>query len=468
MSTAGRREVARRLFAVEFDQATVTLSSDDEERAPNYQLSPTGSLVNRVFVVGALTAVEWVNEDTLRARIADPTGTFVVYASQYQQEARAALDELTPPAFVAVTGKANAFHPDGANRTYTSIRPEAVATVDRTTRDRWTVRTARHTFDRIGRMATVLAGGELGDEYVSRAIDEYGVTAGYLAALFEVTVSALEVIAGDRDVTESVVLDPANTAAPTVPLDQLTALAPEHEATDRQVPSATPAAGAELTADSGVTAAEEPDAPMSPTDDQAVTGDDRSTAAESPSDTEDSGPTSTGADVTEEEPTVAGSEAVDMGADPVDRDAATEVSSDDMSAFDRDADTDLDVPEEVLSDDERAEVEETYGTEFTTGAAVEPPTDEPTESVEPSSTETTATPTDEETTTPAVDADELDDRIVTLMEELEDGAGVPEDELVTAATERFDVDADAARAAIQEALMDGKCYEPTEDTYLPI
>src|SRR6056297_3710147 len=70
---AGGREVAHRLFAAEYDEADFSYSESDEERAPNYVVTPTGARVNRLFVVGVLTEVEQVNEDVLRGRIVDPT-----------------------------------------------------------------------------------------------------------------------------------------------------------------------------------------------------------------------------------------------------------------------------------------------------------------------------------------------------------------------------------------------------------
>ena len=79
---AGRREVAYRLFAAEFEDADYSYSESDEERAPNYVVTPTGARVNRVFVVGVLTEVEEASEDILRARVVDQTGAFVVYAGQ--------------------------------------------------------------------------------------------------------------------------------------------------------------------------------------------------------------------------------------------------------------------------------------------------------------------------------------------------------------------------------------------------
>jgi len=89
---AGRREVAWRLFATEFDDATYSYSEGDEERAPNYVITPTGARVNRVFVVGVLTEVEPVTDEVVRARVVDPTGAFVVYAGQYQPDALAFLE----------------------------------------------------------------------------------------------------------------------------------------------------------------------------------------------------------------------------------------------------------------------------------------------------------------------------------------------------------------------------------------
>ncbi|MDL0142579.1 hypothetical protein PNR39_08020, partial [Halobacterium salinarum] len=144
-----RREVAYRLFAAEFDDADFSYAESDEERAPNYVVTPTGARVNRLFVVGVLTAVEAVNDDVVRARVVDPTGAFVVYAGQYQPEALAALEAAETPSFVAVTGKARTFEPDDADVVYTSVRPETVSEVDADTRDRWVVATAERTLSRV-------------------------------------------------------------------------------------------------------------------------------------------------------------------------------------------------------------------------------------------------------------------------------------------------------------------------------
>ena len=144
------REVARRVFAEEFNDAGYTFKESDDERAPVYALLPTGAHANRVFVVGTLTETEDIGEDSeyWRGRIVDPTGTFFTYAGQYQPEAANALRDLEPPAYVSVVGKPRTFETDdgGVN---VSVRPESISVVDADTRDRWVVETAERTLDRI-------------------------------------------------------------------------------------------------------------------------------------------------------------------------------------------------------------------------------------------------------------------------------------------------------------------------------
>jgi RPA family protein len=144
------REVARRVFAREFNQATYTFTESDDERAPVYQLLPTGQAANRVFIVGTLSEVTDVGDEStyLHARVVDPVGTFHVYAGEYQPDIVDRLNSLTPPAYVAVTGKPRTFETD-AGAVNVSIRPEVVGLVDTLTRKRWIVETAELTLDRI-------------------------------------------------------------------------------------------------------------------------------------------------------------------------------------------------------------------------------------------------------------------------------------------------------------------------------
>ncbi|WIV68579.1 RPA family protein [Natrialbaceae archaeon AArc-T1-2] len=144
------REVARRVFASEFNDSTYTFKESDDDRAPNYALLPTGDRANRVFVVGTLTETEDVGDDSeyWRGRIVDPTGTFFVYAGQYQPEAASTLRETEPPAYVAAVGKPRTYEPEEGT-VNVSLRPESIAVVDDDVRDRWVVETAERTLERI-------------------------------------------------------------------------------------------------------------------------------------------------------------------------------------------------------------------------------------------------------------------------------------------------------------------------------
>ncbi|QLH79166.1 hypothetical protein HZS55_18540 [Halosimplex rubrum] len=575
---AGRREVAYRLFAAEFEDADFSYSESDEERAPNYVVSPTGGRVNRLFVVGVLTEVENASEDVLRARIVDPTGAFVVYAGQYQPEAQAFFDKAQPPMFVAVTGKARTFQPDDSDVTYTSIRPENVNEVDAETRDRWTVGTARQTLDRVRTMAGALSREERGDELraaleaegvdtglaagIPLAIGHYGTTAAYLDAVRDTAVQALEVVAGEREEVDAHSAspgapgdaDPATLAALDVAASvggETTALGGGSD--DRATASDdTATAETETAADGSATA----DANTgSATEAESVS------ESESESDTESASPES--AEQSEPEPaassepsaeeteSTAGESATDSGVEPSesasDEPAAVEAEpaataaeggtgtdAPDTGADSPDAGADaasgedlddFDPGEFELDDEEREEIEEEYGTGFTSGNEVDEPGEagietpdpeelaeaeaeagadgsasaaadagseasepepEPTEqpadtgsatgsaesgsetgSVESESEPATEPGESAEGAEPAEDVD-VEDAVMDAMAEHDDGDGAHADEIVDAVTARTGAADEEVREAIQDALMGGRCYEPEDDVYKPI
>ncbi|WP_433626077.1 RPA family protein [Halomicrococcus sp. NG-SE-24] len=168
MSGAPTREVARRAFAAEFNDASYTFKESEDERAPVYLLLPTGERANRVFVVGTLTEKEDVGEDSeyWRGRVVDPTGTFFVYAGQYQPDAAGMLRELEPPAYVAIAGKPRTFETDDGT-VNVSVRPESITVVDDSTRDRWVVETAQRTIERVA------AFDDDANEYAAMAREQY-------------------------------------------------------------------------------------------------------------------------------------------------------------------------------------------------------------------------------------------------------------------------------------------------------
>jgi RPA family protein len=158
------REIAWRIFAHEFNRSNLHVSEGDE-RAPNYIITPTGVKCNRLFIVGVVTEVENIGKDNnlWRARIADPTGVFTVYAGQYQPEAAIFLAELQVPAYVAIVGKARKYEPEDGS-VYISVRPEEINTADEKQRDRWVLDTAERTLERIKFMEEALNSGLSGNE----------------------------------------------------------------------------------------------------------------------------------------------------------------------------------------------------------------------------------------------------------------------------------------------------------------
>ncbi|KKG09847.1 RPA family protein [Methanosarcina sp. 2.H.A.1B.4] len=144
------REVSRRVFSQELKDSNLTSRDESDQYAPQYLLTPTGAKVNRIFIVGTLIEKEDIGTDSeyWRGRVSDPTGSFLVYAGQYQPEAAQFLAECELPAFIAVIGKTSTYTTDDGN-VLTSIRPESIQQVDELTRNLWVLDTAKQTLERI-------------------------------------------------------------------------------------------------------------------------------------------------------------------------------------------------------------------------------------------------------------------------------------------------------------------------------
>ncbi len=192
------REVAGRVLAAEFNDVTYTFKESDDDRAPTYGLLPTGEKANRIFFVGTLTETDDVGEDSeyWQGRIAGPTGTFVVYAGQYQPGPAAKLRDLDTPAYVAVVGKPRTYETDDGS-ILTSVRPESITVVDNTTRNQWVADAAEKTLDRIKSFDNE------SNEYVRMAKEQYG---GDLSSYRDAVVTALESL----DIEDSAGSDPSS------------------------------------------------------------------------------------------------------------------------------------------------------------------------------------------------------------------------------------------------------------------
>ena len=151
-----KREIAWRVFADEFNDATLEIKGS-REKEPSYVITPLGAKINRVFIVGVLTDVENISEEgeLVRAHISDPTGVFTLYSGRYQPEVTKKLSEIDVQAFVALTGKSRTFEPEKGVM-YVSIRPETVSEVDEKTRNIHILETCKHTLERIEAMREAL------------------------------------------------------------------------------------------------------------------------------------------------------------------------------------------------------------------------------------------------------------------------------------------------------------------------
>ena len=144
-----QREVAQRVFAAEFNAAKHSYK-ESGDRSPSFVVSPFGAKVNRLFAVGVLTSVEAAGNQSgsYKAQIVDPTGTFYVWAGQFEPEAAAQLADIRPPAIVAIVGKSRAREAE-PGVTYVNLRPETIRVVDKKDRDAWVLDAARHSMMRL-------------------------------------------------------------------------------------------------------------------------------------------------------------------------------------------------------------------------------------------------------------------------------------------------------------------------------
>jgi RPA family protein len=164
------RQVAKRAFAAELNDATHIFKESDEERAPNLALLPSGEAANRYFLVGTVTEVNDVGRDSeyWQARIVDPTGTMFAYAGQYQPDATAFLSDVEPPAYIALTAKPSTYETDDGS-VNVSLRPETITCVDEATRDQWVRETIDQTAARLDAFED-----DGSNPYVAMSREQYG------------------------------------------------------------------------------------------------------------------------------------------------------------------------------------------------------------------------------------------------------------------------------------------------------
>lgn len=144
------REVAWRVFALEYNSSTLEIKGEGE-KAPSYVITPLGAMVNRIFIVGLITDLQnngTEQEPYWRALLSDGMSKYYIYAGKYNPEATQVLSKLEPPAYVAVVGKSRTYSPE-EGKFFVSIRPEKIVAVEESVKDNWVLDAARSTLERI-------------------------------------------------------------------------------------------------------------------------------------------------------------------------------------------------------------------------------------------------------------------------------------------------------------------------------
>ncbi|MCK9298759.1 MAG: hypothetical protein M0P21_07335 [Methanoculleus sp.] len=184
-------EPAERVFAQDFSAAQHTVDSGDG-RNGSYVVTPGAAWCRGLFIVGALTEKRG-SGDVMQARIADPTGAFLVSVDWQSPDAVETLGYIEPPAFVAVTGRA-ALTGTGM-RACATVEAEAVNVVNRTARDLWVLSTAGATLDRLEALRD-------GSERAAAARRLYGTTDEDIRGMAEMVRTALATVRPDITVGE--------------------------------------------------------------------------------------------------------------------------------------------------------------------------------------------------------------------------------------------------------------------------
>lgn len=156
------RETAWRVFSSELNTATFEIKAT-EEKMPSYQVSRLGAMINRVVITGVLTEKENVgtaDEPMWRGRIQDvATGMVYINVGRFQPAAAAVLATLEVPSLVTVVGKVKSYTTED-QRTFVSVRPEHIVTVDEATQKVWLLETAQSTWQRLVAMKKALSAGD--------------------------------------------------------------------------------------------------------------------------------------------------------------------------------------------------------------------------------------------------------------------------------------------------------------------
>jgi RPA family protein len=175
-----------RIFAGEL--AVTTLQQDAGiKHSPLVIISPSGACGSYLLLAGALTRVEKIPGDFLRAWVSDPTGTFTLVLNRQDEGVCAFLEHADPPVFILATGELQVSR---GSKKEVQIRPLTIRAIDRLIRDSWIIRTSEQTLKRLEIMESAIRDGK-GEEATLKAIDHYHVGTVQITSLVTMVEEAL-------------------------------------------------------------------------------------------------------------------------------------------------------------------------------------------------------------------------------------------------------------------------------------
>ena len=175
------RQISKYLFAKEIRATNIqyAVENKDSQFTSMHSVTPTGQDVGRVFICGTLTEVEDIGNDNpyYKGRLVDQTGAISIYAGNYQPDALKAMEEIVPPAHIAVIGKISMFQTEDGTK-IPSLRPESITEIDEDNIRTWTFMAAKNLIEHINdpgeskaRTMATEAYGDVNAEYKTMAID---------------------------------------------------------------------------------------------------------------------------------------------------------------------------------------------------------------------------------------------------------------------------------------------------------
>jgi RPA family protein len=175
-----------RIYAGELSQSTLQ-KDPDSKQSPPILISPSGACGSYLLLAGALTRVEKMPGDFIKAWVSDPTGTFNLAINRQDDEVYAFLDHADTPVFVQCTGELQI---SKNSKKEIIIRPLVIRAGDRLTRDTWIIRTAEETLKRLEIMECAVR-EKNGDTVTQKVINHYHVDSQKIRSLVVMVEEAL-------------------------------------------------------------------------------------------------------------------------------------------------------------------------------------------------------------------------------------------------------------------------------------